>query len=266
MEYKVIPSYHTTIYYFTGTGNSLKIARELARALGETELFSIGRAAHEQCSSTSDAVGIVFPVYAWGPPEIVIRFLDKIKIDSDKYVFAVCTCGGSASGTLVKVKKQLRTRGIALSSGFVIRMPTNYIIWGGALPEEKQQKLFADAEMRIGQISATIKEKKVQEVEMGGLLGRLILTGFIHRLSKGAFAKQDNKFVVGKECNSCGICEKVCQVGNIQMEDGRPRWLHHCEQCLACIHWCPQEAIQVGKKTIGRKRYHHPEVKVRDLM
>ncbi|MBN1673737.1 MAG: hypothetical protein JXR37_22005 [Kiritimatiellae bacterium] len=46
----------------------------------------------------------------------------------------------------------------------------------------------------------------------------------------------------------------------------KPSWLHRCEQCLACLHWCPQEAIQVGKKTVGRARYHHPDVRARDLM
>jgi MinD superfamily P-loop ATPase len=58
----------------------------------------------------------------------------------------------------------------------------------------------------------------------------------------------------------------VCQVENIEMKDGKPTWLHHCEQCLACLQWCPQEAIQVGRKTEGRKRYHHPEITASDLM
>jgi MinD superfamily P-loop ATPase len=72
--------------------------------------------------------------------------------------------------------------------------------------------------------------------------------------------------VVGESCNGCELCRKVCQVDNIRIEDGRPVWQHHCEQCLACIQWCPQEAIQVGTKTIGRTRYHHPEIKATDLM
>jgi len=34
---------------------------------------------------------------------------------------------------------------------------------------------------------------------------------------------------------------------------------------MACIQWCPVEAIQVGKRTRGRRRYHHPEVTAHDL-
>jgi len=256
----------TTIYHFSGTGNSLKIARDLAEALDDTNLVPIARATEEQLASNTETVGIVFPVYAWGPPLVVTQFLDRVSIGSDKYVFAVCTCGGQASGALVKVKKQLLVKGITLSSGFVILMPTNYIVWGEAPPEEKQQAMFARAKGRIAEICTVIKEKKVQEVEMGGLLGRVVLTGLIYNFSIGFFANQDKKFTADKTCNSCGICEKVCQVGNIKMKDGKPEWLHNCEQCLACLHWCPQEAIQVGKNTKGRKRYHHPEIKANDLM
>lgn len=43
-------------------------------------------------------------------------------------------------------------------------------------------------------------------------------------------------------------------------------WLNHCEQCLACIQWCPQEALQYGKKTPAYERYHHPEIKLQDLL
>lgn len=254
-----------TIYYFTGTGNSLKVARDLAEAIDDTKLVSLARATEEQLSPDTDIVGIVFPVYAWGPPSVVIRFLDKVKIGLDKYVFAVCTCGASASGTMMHVEKQLHAKGITLSSGFVIPMPTNYIIWGGALPEEKQKAMFTKAKVHIDEICAAVKEKKVLEVEMGGLIGRVI-TGLVYRFWVGAFAKQDKKFSIDETCNGCAICERVCQVGNIEMKDGKPNWLHSCEQCLACIQWCPQEAIQVGKKTAGRKRYHHPEIKASDLM
>ena len=256
----------TIIYYFSGTGNSLKIARDLAEGLDDTELVSLARATEEQLRRDADVVGIVFPVYAWGPPAVVARFLGKVSIGSDRYVFAVCTCGGSAGGTLARVRKQLLARGIALSSGFVIPMPTNYIAWGRALPEEKQQDMFARARVRVAEILTVIKEKNVREVETGGLLRRVFLSGPIYRVSMWAFKKQDKKFVLGPECNGCGICEKVCQVGNIRIEEGKPTWLQRCEQCLACLQWCPQEAVQVGKRTRGRKRYHQPDIGAKDLM
>jgi MinD superfamily P-loop ATPase len=76
----------------------------------------------------------------------------------------------------------------------------------------------------------------------------------------------DKKFWVDDKCNRCGICSMVCPVSNIEMIDERPSWLHRCEQCLACLQWCPQEAIQYGEKTVKYPRYHHPEVNLKDIL
>jgi hypothetical protein len=35
---------------------------------------------------------------------------------------------------------------------------------------------------------------------------------------------------------------------------------------MACLQWCPAEAIQYGKATKARKRYHHPQAKAKDFM
>lgn len=32
-----------------------------------------------------------------------------------------------------------------------------------------------------------------------------------------------------------------------------------CDQCFACLQWYPQNALQYGKSTMDKKRYHHPE-------
>ena len=35
----------------------------------------------------------------------------------------------------------------------------------------------------------------------------------------------------------------------VELKDGRPMWLHRCEQCMACLQWCPAEAIEFGRST-----------------
>lgn len=56
----------------------------------------------------------------------------------------------------------------------------------------------------------------------------------------------DRAFTVSAAYNGCGICARVCPVDNIEMADGRPVWQNRCENCLACVNWCPREAIQGG--------------------
>jgi MinD superfamily P-loop ATPase len=78
--------------------------------------------------------------------------------------------------------------------------------------------------------------------------------------------ESDQHFLADENCNNCGICEKVCPVNNIILVEGNPQWHHKCQQCLACINFCPENAIQYGKRTIGRGRYHHPDITVKDLL
>ena len=95
----------TTIYYFSSTGNSLIVARELAEKLGETVVSSIPKAINQDIDLSADGIGIVFPVYIWGMPAIVSKFLKKFKNINNKYIFAVATFGGFPAGTLLQVKK-----------------------------------------------------------------------------------------------------------------------------------------------------------------
>jgi MinD superfamily P-loop ATPase len=75
----------------------------------------------------------------------------------------------------------------------------------------------------------------------------------------------DRAFFADENCKGCGKCVKVCPVSNIELVDKKPAWQSHCEQCFACLQWCPQNAIQFGTNTAGKKRYHHPDVKVDEM-
>ena len=62
-------------------------------------------------------------------------------------------------------------------------------------------------------------------------------------------------FYTTDRCTACGLCEEVCVLRNIRLENGRPVWGENCTHCMACICGCPAEAIEYGKKSIGKPRY-----------
>lgn len=255
----------TTIFYYTGTGNSLWTARALARELGNTELISIVDWAGEKQMINSSVVGLAFPVHIWGVPRRVMDFLNDLSALSPEYIFALASNGGQVSNTLVQLQKEMASRGLKLDSGWSIVMPSNYIPWGGPGTLEEQNELFQKAGMKIAVIAEEIRNRVKKPSEKGPLWQRIVFSG-IYKLTYPLVPKMDDKFWVDERCNQCGFCIKVCPSQNIHFQNDRLVWQSHCEQCLACLQWCPQEALQYGKKTPAYARYHHPEVKMKDLM
>lgn len=79
------------IFYFTGTGNCLYIARQLAGA--DTELLSIPQMVKRgKYEFEADEIGIVYPIYGHMPPYMVRQFIQKARLKAG-YKFAVLTYG-----------------------------------------------------------------------------------------------------------------------------------------------------------------------------
>jgi ferredoxin len=254
----------TKLYVYTGTGNSLWIARKLALELEEATVEFMLYLSKDFIVE-ADRVGIIFPVHIWGLPNHVIQFVKHVQMKPETYLFALAVNAGQTAATLLQLKKLMSTRPWSLASGYSIIMPTNYIPWGGPGPMDAQQKRFREAQEKVKALAGPILRCEQKEVERGPFWQN-ILFSLIYKMSFRQVQKMDKNFWVDDKCNSCGICLKVCPADNIKMINEKPLWLHRCEQCFACIQWCPQEAIQHGKKTPKYQRYHHPEVTLKDML
>jgi ferredoxin len=253
------------IFYYTGSGNSLWTARVLAQALGETELIAISGYTAGNIAPGLDAAGVVFPVHMWGVPPPVLKFTEELKSLQPKYLFALGVNAGQVANTLVQLKGVLNKKGLTLNSGFGIKMPSNYVPFGGPGSQEYQQECFDATKKKVAQIAACVNNKETRPVEKGPLWSRLVFTPLYH-LATPNLAKMDRNFKADEKCNKCGICAKVCPAQNITLTDGKPVWNHKCEQCYACIEWCPQAAIQYGNNTKKYPRYHQPEIQLKDVL
>lgn len=254
---------NTRLFWFSGTGNSLAIARDLAAALGNAELIPMAHALGSRIP-VAEKTGFVFPVYAFGLPGIVSEFLRKVPVNPNAYYFTVANCAGTAGAPHRQARRILSSRGGRLAAGWTLFMPGNYPILANPPPEDQQRRCFDTMKARLPDIAETIRRAQPGSLEDSFLLFRGI-SPWINFMAIKQFRRADKKFRVEPACQQCGLCAKICPVDNIRLVDKRPTWLHRCEQCMACLQWCPAQAIQYGQVTQTRKRYHHPGVKALDL-
>ena len=246
------------IFYFSGTGNSLKVAKDIATAIEDCELISMGKS--HKLSGTYERIGFVYPVYGGGMPGVVDRFIKALDLSVSKssYIFSVCTSGSGSAGGLTNISKIIGAKGGKLSYGGTIRCFSNYVGLY-AMGSDADSKAKAQNEA-TKQVTKDIQNLTVKPPFKNSPLA-LIHGPFIKSL-----AKKDKGFNVNKVCNGCATCDKVCPVGNIKMQDGKPMFLHHCEQCMACVQWCPKQAINYKNKTQDRGRYHHPDITLKEMI
>ena len=254
-----------SLIYYSGTGNSLWIAKKVAELLPGSELHSMDPANIQELIRNSDATGWFFPVHMWGLPRRVTECVRRLDPEKNSYHFAFASNGGQVVSSLKQLGRLLKQRRQTLSCGFSIRMPSNYIPFGGAISREKQEKLFREADEKIRSASEEIRQQKTLPLELGSLGQRMFLP-LLYRLVLPLVPGMDKQFWVDKRCDGCRTCVRVCPAQNIVLEDRRPRFLHRCEQCLACVQWCPRTAIQIGKKTPFYERYHHPEINLSEMI
>jgi ferredoxin/flavodoxin len=282
------------IYYFSGTGNSLAVARDLAAKL-KAVLIPIATLMDEvNVTIDPDVAGIVFPVYHSGLPAILHDFIEKTLFASETYVFGVCTYGASGPGGALRyLKAMLRPHGGQLAAGFAVKMPYNYVTTTGALYEtsfEDKLKMYEGWLNKREVILGAVKKRQKGPFETGpralgtvtaegiaipqgypggdspGLVSPAGLAGETRRTIWRKLPLMDGHFYRNDDCINCGICSEICPVGNIDMGPNGPEWLHDCEQCFACLQWCPNGSLQFGSNTEGGKRYHHPDVVISDMI
>lgn len=252
------------IYYFSGTHNSRYAALRLGSLLGEDVRFiqQIDPFSQDLDPAKDKSVGIVFPVYSWGVPPIVMDFIAKLPeafIEAVRkrsaYVWCVATCGDETGMAVEMLKKALWRRGIELSAAWSLIMPNVYVLLPGfgVDPKDVEEKKLKEAVGRIEEIALAIKKKDtVEDVHLGPL--PRLKTALVYPLFR-RWGVNTKKWHYTDACIGCGKCAKTCPVENIAMVDGHPHWGTDCTSCCACYHICPTHSAQYGEITKKMGQY-----------
>lgn len=254
------------ILYFSGTGNSLAIARQIAERTSD-QVMPLLDAARQDLTSEK-RIGFVFPSYDFNMPPAVRNVVPRLRINRDAYVFAVIPCGAQAGNCIWTLRRLLRERGIKLAYSHKIRVPDNSAIAFGRNPNDQTWK-FERFAGRLERIIADVQaERHELHYSTWGPTAWFMGLPRMEQWMLRTFRPQVNE----DKCIGCKTCARVCPVKNIVMtesEEGKEIAAigPHCTVCLACLHACPQQAIEVGgKQTAKAHQYRHPQVKLKELI
>ena len=237
------------IFYFTGTGNSLYIARQLA---GENaELLSIPQMVKRgKYEFEADEIGIVYPIYGHMPPYMVRQFIQKAKLKAE-YKFAVLTYGARKCDAVEIWDRISRKADNAFDYINTIIMVDN---WLPNFDMNEQLKIDKHIPENLQKITADINSRQhwhepVTEEERQQHQGFMQRSGLDPEVRFPM--KSEKFFTVTDVCIDCGICTYVCPRGNYELTSRGVKTSGDCEFCFACIQNCPQKAIQFIKQEDG---------------
>jgi ferredoxin len=247
------------VFFFSGTGNSLKVAKDISKELENCEIVSMAKSPN--LTKQYDSIGFVYPTYFWGLPKKVIEFIKNINLENNKkaYFYAITTYGGSVGNAVYQLYELLlKKHNIKLNYGQKLQMFSNYVIIYDM--SKKINEITEKSNEKLIPIINSIKMKKNNRVNKLTKIFEFINKDFIKKVSN-----MDKDYTVSDNCTGCTICEKVCPVKNIEMINNKPQYKHHCENCVACIQFCPQKAINYKNATQNRRRYTNPEINYMEL-
>lgn len=244
------------IFYYTGTGNSRYVAQRIAESLGD-ELVSLNeliKTADASAIEAGERIVIVTPTYAWRIPRIVRDWMENAELKGAKRVWFVMTCG-SEIGNAAKYSRALAERkGLEYMGTAQVVMPENYIAMFDAPEVDEARRIVEKAQPDIDRAIAAIADGRAFTAPRDSIYDRF-LSGPVNPVFYSFFVKS-KAFTASDACIGCGKCARLCPTNSVELVDGRPVWGDGCTHCMACICYCPASAIEYGKKSLGKPRYH----------
>ena len=244
-----------TVFYFTGTGNSLAVAKRIGGTL-----ISIPQVINsDNRYYKDDVIGVVYPVYWATAPDMVLEFLVKAKFECD-YSFIISTSGGMNGSSLIEAKRVFRQNGYKFDYMDDATTIDNSMSVG-SIETQKAKKKDSNFALKVEEIANNISERKQNNDKKAGAIIR-IFSSVIRKMPN--YEKMSQKLSVDDKCNHCKVCMNVCPAGNIEVND-KVHFGKRCTGCLACVHNCPQNATHF-KWERGSSRWRNPDVSLNEII
>jgi ferredoxin len=271
------------IYFFSGTGNTLFLVKELKKRIPQALLRPIASFRFDsEVVPQSKKIGFCFPNHGGQIPAAMRLFIQKLKLQGDEYLFALVSSGGTGCNAFESINRIVRKKSLRLSGEFLLNMPsfnpkTDDV---ATLPDVKQIEDFRNlVPEKLDRIADALKQNlhltdsDAPAYQLPPIIEKFLAPLVLSMVAKSPSFLKDY-FYVDSNCTGCGTCEKVCQTGRISIHDFKPMWNINipCYCCHACLAFCPCGSIQVkprlkwaGSKTAENPRFKPPFASVNDI-
>ena len=243
------------IFYFTGTGNSLAVAKRIGGTLVSIPQVIDFADQHYK----DDVIGVVFPVYWATAPDMVLDFLAKAKFECD-YSFIISTSGGMIGASQLIAQRVLKQSGHQFNYMDDAATVDNSMSMAG-IEEQLTQKKDKNFTPKVTEIVNNIANRKQNQDKKAGVVTSAI-SFVVSKMPN--YENVPKKFLIDDKCNQCEVCTKVCPSGNIEVNDS-VFFGKSCTGCLACLHNCPNNAIH-RKREHSAVRWRNPEVSLNEII
>ena len=262
------------IVYFSGTGNTRKVAEKYASCFTElgnqSETVSVdglldGKTLPDEFLiklKNADLIGFGYPVHAFNAPAPMLKLAKLLpKQAVAKRVFVFNTSGEPLrlnNISSIKFTRMLKYRKYTVFSEYHYCMPYNIIF---RHTDEMAYRMWTTCEQLI-----PLDVKQIVE-GTPHLLKRVACGGFIAwvmRCEHWGVRLNGKRYKVKKECVHCQKCVNVCPTHNITVrKNGKLKFGSNCLMCMRCAQLCPKDAIKTGWfnkwKVNGAYTFEKPE-------
>ncbi len=277
------------IYYFSGTGNSLAIAKELGRLLNES-IAPIGPRDTRPLFVRDPVCIIVAPIHNYDIPPTVKSFIARLWApDGDPYFAMLINYGGFLGNGPASARRAFEKQKLTLAYNRPVVVPDNA---GPIIRRPYDLSSLATLPQRLADIADDIRQRKTYR-------GDEPYSELLSLKTKAAevfLSSPVTKLYAQKSlCIGCERCVKLCPVGNVKVTDladtatpvriaaadketatpttnakqpkttKRITFGNNCIHCLACVQWCPVGAIRMGYISFTNRQYTNPDITPQEL-